>query len=591
MPVKSKSQRFSWALVLSLAIFLVAIISTVGVFQVVKKMIFAQAQYNFEKSADNLVVGIRSHIKTNSNLFLSQTTSTVVLPLAIKKVSLTIANLDELVSDLSVYNEKFDDIKLYFDNGKSYSPPQVILTLDNVFKFKKIISGYIRTVKTLNIDGNSWSVGLVAPVDSFLFGNENFALLGILVIGILISLLLFLAVFTLLSTRNSALQLADSMTQRLASSEDKYRSLVEGIPDVVWTIDKDKKPCFVSHNIEELTGYTHAEMVADSELWLNIINEEDVTMVRRAMHSFFTTGKILDIQYRIKHRQGQTVWVHNQSLSFHTKNGNKFADGILSNITKEKSIDVAKSEFVSLASHQLRTPLSTINWYAELLLGGDIGKLTVGQKKIVKEIFQSNQRLVKLVDALLNISRIEMGSYAIIPEKISLQTVLKEVLRDLSEKIQEKHIDISIQFSKKIPTLFLDINLIRIILQNLISNAVKYSQEKGSVDVKIEFIQKADTISETAPKISDSILIRVTDSGCGIPEDQKTLIFSKLFRASNVQEKGFDGNGLGLYIVKSIIEQTGGKIWFESKENIGSVFFISLPTKPIKARQGNKRLV
>lgn len=713
MPVKPKSQRFSWTFVLSLSMFLAAIVGTFGIFQVIKEITFYQAQSEFEKNVEIIAAGVQSRVKingdhlkelgrmlkiqngqaldredvlvdtakilvesgdthsgiqfvavasnintdnsqrfdTNEILFSSPalfgkelkkfsfnvprenksgsivayrlnntelpdflsvdkkdadfqpvffillssvpnyTSSTVLSVNNKSNILMEVMRLDLLTSNLSVYNEKLNYIKFYFDDSKTYSEPYISLNFKNIFSSKEIIAGYLKTVKTMNVANESWQIGFISPISPFIHGNENFTFIWILVIGFLVSILLFLTVYSLLSTRDSALELADSMTRKLSLSENKYHSLIEGIPDVVWTIDSANKLCFVSHNIEEATGYSREEMLSQPNLWLDIIYKNDSTIVKHALHSFFSTGKILDIQYRINHRDGGLVWFRNQSLSIYTKDGNKFADGILSDITKEKSIDIAKSEFVSLASHQLRTPLSTINWYSEILLGGDAGKLSTEQKKILQQIYQSNQRLVRLVDALLNISRIEMGSYAIVPEKINLSEMLKEVLKDLSNNIQTKAMQIKAQVQKNLPVLFFDCSLIRIILQNLLSNAIKYTPKKGNVGISMTLVKKEVSISGLNQKIADSILIKVSDNGCGIPDGQKKLIFGKLFRATNVQEKGFDGNGLGLYIVKSVVEEMDGKIWFESTENHGSTFFVVLPLKAVKARRGTKRLV
>lgn len=245
---------------------------------------------------------------------------------------------------------------------------------------------------------------------------------------------------------------------------------------------------------------------------------------------------------------------------------------------KEKEIDLAKSEFVSLASHQLKTPLTTISWYAELLLNGRAGKVAEKQKEYLEKIFHNNRRMVKLVNALLNTSRIELGTLAIEPKPVNLIEVVDSVLDELSVQIKNKRLQTERDYEKNLPVINADPQLTRIIFQNLLSNSVKYTPDRGIISLTIKTHQS-------------DILIKVSDSGCGIPKAQQWQIFKKLFRADNVREKDPDGTGLGLYIVKSVIEQFGGKIWFESTQNKGTIFYVMIPLKGMEKKKGTKGLV
>lgn len=250
---------------------------------------------------------------------------------------------------------------------------------------------------------------------------------------------------------------------------------------------------------------------------------------------------------------------------------------VFRDITKEKEIDKAKTEFVSLASHQLRTPLSTINWYTEMLLSGDAGKINKEQKKYLEEVYQGSKRMVGLVNALLNVSRIEMGTFAIEPEPVDLKKTAQIVLKELEPTIKGKEIKMDESYDSDLPIIQFDPKLINIIFQNLLSNAVKYTPAAGSVSLMVS-------------KDIESIIIKVADTGYGIPQNQHVKIFSKLFRADNVVSKETEGTGLGLYIVKSIIDHAGGRIWFESEDNKGTTFHVTLPLKGIKEKKGTKTL-
>ncbi len=250
---------------------------------------------------------------------------------------------------------------------------------------------------------------------------------------------------------------------------------------------------------------------------------------------------------------------------------------IVIDTTKETQIDRAKTEFVSLASHQLRTPISAVNWYAEMLLAGDLGKLTDKQKQFIEEIYHGNQRMVELVNALLNASRIELGTFIIEPKPTDIAELARNVLKELKQDIQKKKLVVMERFDAKLPPVNLDPQLMRMVIQNLLSNAVKYTPDEGSITCSIEQSGKNFTIT-------------VTDTGCGIPKNQQDKIFTKLFRAENVREKDVDGTGLGLYIVKSIIDNASGSIKFVSEENKGSTFSVTFPLSGMRPKEGTKKL-
>lgn len=251
---------------------------------------------------------------------------------------------------------------------------------------------------------------------------------------------------------------------------------------------------------------------------------------------------------------------------------------IIEDITVEYEIDRVKSEFVSFASHQLRTPLSSINWYTEILLSGAAGKITAQQKKFLKEIDNGGQRMTDLINSLLNVSRLELGVFVVDSKPTNIIDIIKSVFKELIPQIKTKKLVINKDFTKQNIMLDVDTDLLRIIFQNLLSNAVKYTPDKGSINL---FIQKK----------FDQILISVTDTGYGIPLNQQAKIFTKLFRADNVREKDPSGTGLGLYIVKLILDNVGGKVWFESKEGEGTTFYFSLPLEGMKQKVGNKSLI
>lgn len=241
-------------------------------------------------------------------------------------------------------------------------------------------------------------------------------------------------------------------------------------------------------------------------------------------------------------------------------------------ITHEKEVDRAKSEFVALASHQLRTPLTSISWYSEMILSGDAGVITPGQKKYFDRIYEGNKRMIELVDALLNVSRIEIGTFKISPEPIDIVIIAKNAIDEQKEKIVAKRIKFTKRLGNNIPMLHADPELLRMVFQNILSNAVKYTPSGGEVRFTISFSAKR------------GVTVKISDTGFGIPKAQQNQIFTKLFRADNVRLKDIDGTGLGLYIAKSVVDNSGGKIWFKSEENKGSTFYVMFPLDKIRKK-------
>lgn len=246
---------------------------------------------------------------------------------------------------------------------------------------------------------------------------------------------------------------------------------------------------------------------------------------------------------------------------------------IIKTIDQLASANRMKTEFVSIASHQLRTPLSVIKWYVEFLTRKKSqANLTEEQKKYIQIIGESNQRMIRLVNDLLDISRIESGKIQIRPQPTNLIELTKNIIQENQPLAEQKKIKISFKYDPGLPLIDVDPKRISMVIENLISNAIKYMKDNINNGL----------ISIDLSQDDDKFLFTITDNGVGIPEKEQKKIFKKFFRADNTMKLKTSGTGLGLFIAKAIVESHKGKMWFVSKEGEGTTFYFQLPIKKKK---------
>lgn len=242
---------------------------------------------------------------------------------------------------------------------------------------------------------------------------------------------------------------------------------------------------------------------------------------------------------------------------------------IIRNFETVAQANKMKSEFVSIASHQLKTPLSKISWSTELLLSKHGEGLTDDQRRIIDRIGKAGSSMNRLVKDLLDVARIDQGSLFLARDQVNIPELIQDVISNNELLVSSYNSNIHLKLSDNIPDIEGDKKRLFVVLDNLISNAVKYSQERGQIEINVE-VEKTN------------ITVCVKDNGIGIPEDQQGYIFEKFFRGSNTSKLDTSGTGLGLYISKKVIDQSGGKMWFKSIEKVGSLFCFSLPIEKIK---------
>lgn len=233
---------------------------------------------------------------------------------------------------------------------------------------------------------------------------------------------------------------------------------------------------------------------------------------------------------------------------------------------KLKKMNENKSDLISISAHQLRTSLSALKWIFKMFLNKELGDINAEQEKYLNKALLSNERTIALVNDLLTLNHSDDTSIAFKYKKVDIENMIEQVMAEFQGEVKNKNIELV--FAKPettIPSVTCDEEMIIVVLQNLIENAIKYSSTNSQV-----------TISFSHDVKNNSIILSVHDQGIGIKKDDQIKIFNKFFRAPNAIEKEVVGSGLGLFTTKSIVERHNGKIWFDSSEETGTTFFVVL---------------
>lgn len=231
---------------------------------------------------------------------------------------------------------------------------------------------------------------------------------------------------------------------------------------------------------------------------------------------------------------------------------------------KLKQMDETKDEFISMASHQLRTPLTSVKGYLSMVLEGDAGEVAPMQQKLLDQAFVSSQRMVYLIADLLNVSRLRTGKFIIDAVQSNLAEVVEGEIGQLKETAAGRGLDLTYEKPANFPTLYLDETKLRQVIMNFTDNAIYYTPKGGHINVKLE-------------DKGESVELTVNDDGMGVPKSEQPHLFTKFYRAGNAQKARPDGTGLGLFMAKKVVVAQGGSLIFRSEEGKGSTFGFNLP--------------
>lgn len=382
---------------------------------------------------------------------------------------------------------------------------------------------------------------------------------------------------------------------KVEQEKAKSDAIITNIGDGIISVDKEGKIIRINPAAYKMLDLSQEELIG-KKLFESIImvDETGKTVPQKdrpitsalAGTTTTTTGAVGLKYYYIK--KDNTKFPVAITVSPVVLNGDIIgAIEVFRDVTRETEIDRMKTEFISLASHQLRTPLSAMKWFCEMLLNGDAGILNSDQKEYAQNISESNERMIDLVNSLLNVSRIESGRIIVDPVPTDISKLLSQIIMEIKTKTDQKKQQIIANIDQDIPLINIDPKLVGEVYANLLTNSSKYTPDGGKIQI---FVSRK----------GDELVSQITDTGYGILEKDKDRVFSKFFRGENIIKLETDGTGLGLYLAKKIIESSGGKIWFSSKggsafggeliEEHGTTFWFTLPMSGMQKKEGEVTL-
>lgn len=348
--------------------------------------------------------------------------------------------------------------------------------------------------------------------------------------------------------------------KRAVEERDKTRAIITNFADGLMILDENNKVASINFEAEKLLNVKAGEV--EGQILDDLTGKYSIKELVELINAQKNKEALFRKEFSLKEPVERALEVTVISLAFLRE---KVI--ILHDISREKLIEKMKTEFVSLAAHQLRTPLSAIKWTLRMLLGGDFGKITDEQREFVEKIYKSNERMIFLVRDLLNVARIEEGRYLYKSTFAQIEDITQSVINSLEEEIKKKKIEFKFEKpEEKLPEVKVDAEKIGLAINNILDNAITYTPIGGKVTLSLKCGIKEMELS-------------VTDTGIGILKEQQERIFTKFYRSAGAIKMEPDGSGLGLFIAKNIIDAHGGKIWFKSEQNKGSTFYVTIPIR------------
>jgi PAS domain S-box-containing protein len=360
----------------------------------------------------------------------------------------------------------------------------------------------------------------------------------------------------------SARRRAFEAERALHVSEERFRAIIESTQEWVWEMTADGVTTYSNPAARALLGVPPTELIGKDHFAR--VYEGDRDRGRACLKNALATGSSWKNQVlRWTATDGTTRYLESNATPILDAAGLVIGfRGAERDISDRKQAEAMKSDFVSFVSHQLRTPLSGVSWMLEL--AGETPGLSPDAAAYISEARESATRLIRLVNDLLDISRLESGRLVISPETIHLGDVIEDVVGEVKPLVDEKRLAVTIVRDAAEPAVHVDRQLMRQAVTNLLANAIKYTPEAGSIQV-------------TLSTRDDVVVCSFRDSGIGVPKDARARLFEKFYRADNAVVVESEGTGLGLHLVRLVVEQFGGKVWCDPACERGSLFILELP--------------
>ncbi|MBI3114597.1 MAG: PAS domain S-box protein [Candidatus Harrisonbacteria bacterium] len=378
----------------------------------------------------------------------------------------------------------------------------------------------------------------------------------------------------LTTTKHAIVNVLDDLRKKeglLEQERDKLETTLRGIGEGVFVIDRFGVITFFNLAAEGISGYAASEVIGrPHEEMLRFLRESDGEPDLRVVDDVLENERVVRARAfastLLVRKNGKSVAVAVSAAPLRDERGETSgAVVVVSDVTKEREIERAKTEFISLATHQLRTPLTTMSWIPEMLLEGALGKMPQKQRRYIANLRDSAHRLVLLINKLLDITRIESGRMDVAVADVRIARLFRDLRDDFAHEIRARKHRLTFRRAAGIVFMYTDGRLLGEILRNLIANAIKYTPNGGRIEVVAE------------KRGTRQVAFAVKDNGMGIPEAQQPRIFEKFFRADNAAKAEANGTGLGLYIVRQMARMLGGDITFTSREGKGATFTVVLP--------------
>lgn len=378
-----------------------------------------------------------------------------------------------------------------------------------------------------------------------------------------------LKLFNLLTSTAAVVVNSSYIYQQIEEERRKDDALLSSIGEGVLAVNENRDVILLNAAGERITGFLGEELLGKSvESTLELLDQKKVPVTKEnsPIQKVLQDGKpiILD-NVSLKKHDG-TIFPARFSVAPTRDITDRIIGAIVvfNDITHDLAVEQMKQELISIATHELRTPITGIKGYLDMILAGDTGGVNSETKEVIEELVVINGHIADLVDDLLNIGRIEQGRMEVKPVEMNLILSVHNLVKELSASAKDKNLEIVFSPPKNIPQVKADPERVKQILTNLLGNAIKYTP-KGKVEIILE------------PK-GREVICHVKDTGLGISKEDQKQLFKKFSRIKNEKTRTITGTGLGLWIVKQIVEMMAGKIWVESVENKGSTFSFSLPT-------------